>query len=82
MTACACAVQIVGFFIVEERLQASFREEGGEVWQGNSAWEAAQASLNSQLEAACAAFQEPAPMRALKDFTLLSCIALGTSLGQ
>lgn len=70
-------MQVVGFFIVEERVQASFGEEGGEGWQGSSGWEAAQASLKSQLEAACAAFQDPAPLRSLKDFTLLSCTALG-----
>lgn len=72
-------LQIVGFFIVEERMQASFGDEGVEGWQGSSGWEAAQASLKSQLEAACAAIQEPAPLRSLKDFALLSCIALGTA---
>ena len=70
----------MGFFIVEERIQAGLGEEGGEGWQGGSAWEAAQACLKSQLEAACAGLQEPGQLRALKDFTLLSCTALSTSL--
>lgn len=72
-------LQIVGFFIVEERVQAGCGEVG-EGWQLNSGWEAALAGLKTRLEAACASFQDPTPLRALKDFTLLSCTALGVNL--
>ena len=74
---CTLCVQIVGFFIVEERVQAGCGEVG-EGWQLNSGWEAAVATLKARLETACASFQDPAPLRSLKDFTLLSCTALGT----
>ena len=72
-------LQIVGFFIVEERVQAGCGEVG-EGWQLNSGWEAALAGLKTRLEAACASFQDPTPLRTLKDFTLLSCTALGADL--
>ncbi|KAA6419827.1 MAG: putative exocyst complex component 6-like [Trebouxia sp. A1-2] len=68
--------QIVGFFIVEERVQAGCGEVG-EGWQLNSGWEAAVATLKARLESACASFQDPAPLLSLKDFTLLGCTALG-----
>ncbi len=73
---CTLCVQIVGFFIVEERVQAGCGEVG-EGWQLNSGWEAAVATLKARLETACASFQDPVPLRSLKDFTLLSCTALG-----
>ena len=71
-------MQIVGFFIVEERVQAGCDGgEEGEGWQLNSGWEAALASLKGRLQAACAAFPDFASLRRLKDFALLSCTALG-----
>lgn len=76
---CPLCVQIVGFFIVEERVQAGCGEVG-EGWQLNSGWEAAVATLKARLESACASFQDPAPLLSLKDFTLLGCTALGTNM--
>jgi len=76
---CTLCVQIVGFFIVEERVQAGCGEVG-EGWQLNSGWEAAVATLKTRLETACASFQDPAPLRSLKDFTLLSCTALSAAV--
>ena len=84
----ADGAQIVGFFIVEERVQAGCGQVGqgegqgpgegpGEGWQLNSGWEAALASLKGRLQAACAAFSECTSLHKLKDFALLSCTALG-----
>ena len=81
-------MQVVGFFIVEERVQAGCGQVGqgegqgpgegaGEGWQLNSGWEAALASLRGRLQAACAAFPDCNSLRKLKDFALLSCTALG-----
>ena len=73
-------MQIVGFFIVEERVQAGCGGVGegeGEGWQLNSGWEAALASLKGRLEAACAGFADFTSIHKLKDFALLSCTALG-----
>ena len=84
----ADGAQIVGFFIVEERVQAGCGQVGqgqgsgearGEGWQLNSGWEAALASLKGRLQAACAAFSDCNSLRKLKDFALLSCTALGRS---
>lgn len=69
-------MQIVGFFIIEERVQAGCGEVG-EGWQLNSGWEAAQASLKSRLEIACSTLPDPDPLRRLKDFAVLGCTALG-----
>ena len=71
-------MQIVGFFTVEERVQAGCGEVG-EGWQLNSGWEAALASLKGRLDAACATYQDPIPLCSLKDLTVLSCTALGTA---
>lgn len=80
--------QIVGFFIVEERVQAGCGQVGqgegqgpgegaAEGWQLNSGWEAALAILRGRLQAACAAFPDCDSLRKIKDFALLSCTALG-----
>ena len=69
-------MQVVGFFMVEERVQAGCGE-AGQGWQLNSSWESALANLKGRLEAACASYQDPVSIRSLKDFTLLSCSALG-----
>ena len=52
-------------------------EGPGEGWQLNSGWEAALASLKGRLQATCAAFSDCTSLRKLKDYTLLSCTALG-----
>lgn len=86
----ADGAQIVGFFVVEERVQAGCGQVGqgegqgpgegpGEGWQLKSGWEAALASLKGRLQAACAAFSDCTSLRKLKDFALLSCTALGRS---
>ncbi|KAL3133292.1 hypothetical protein ABBQ38_007172 [Trebouxia sp. C0009 RCD-2024] len=72
--------QIVGFFIVEERVQAGCGGGGeGEGWQLNSGWEAALASLKGRLQTACAALPDFTSLRKLNVFALLSCTALGQS---
>ena len=76
MLLASLALQIVGFFIIEERVQAVCGEVG-EGWQLNSGWEAAQASLKSRLEGACSSLPDPDPLRRLKDFMVLTCTALG-----
>ena len=76
LTSSIAGLQIVGFFIVEERVQAGYGDSG-EGWQVNTGWEAAQAALKGRLEAACASYQEHALLRSLKDYALLSCTALG-----
>ena len=69
-------MQIVGFFIVEERVQAGCGEVG-EGWQLTSGWEAALASLKTRLEAACSTLPDPDSLSKLKEFAVLSCTVLG-----
>lgn len=74
-------MQIVGFFIVEERVQAGCGGGGeGEGWQLNSGWEAALASLKGRLQTACAALPDFTSLRKLNVFALLSCTALGMAI--
>lgn len=69
---------MVGFFIVEDRVQRSAEAlaAGG---SGDAGWESAVAVLKAPLDAAFEALQSAPPLLALKDFMSLACTSLGAA---
>jgi hypothetical protein len=74
---CRC-LQMVGFFVVEDRVQRS-RQDVAMGLGVDAGWEGAIACLKSALEAAFDSLRSPSVMLAIKDFVLLACNALGAS---
>ena len=69
-------VQVVGYFLVEDRVQQSAPELGLGP-QVDAAWEAAVKALKGLLESAFEGATAAAAMLTVKDFMLLLCLALG-----
>ena len=77
----AWGAQVVGFFVVEDRVQrgAAGLAAGPALDAG---WESACAALKAPLDAAFEALPAAAPMLALKNFVALACTALGAPSRQ
>ncbi len=69
------SVQVVGFFIVEDRVQRAADMAVG--LQLGAGWEAAVACLKATLESAFESMTSAESLIAVKDFVLLVCTALG-----
>ena len=69
-------VQIVGFFLVEDRVQRSNQDAASPV-QVDAGWESAIACLKTVLEGGFETVAAAALMLAVKDFMLLVCSSLG-----
>ena len=69
-------VQIVGFFLVEDRVQRSNQDAASPV-QVDASWESAIACLKTVLEGGFETVAAAALMLAVKDFMLLVCSSLG-----
>ncbi|KAK9838880.1 hypothetical protein WJX74_005121 [Apatococcus lobatus] len=70
-----CA-QLVGFFVVEERVQRSAPDLASSS-QVDVSWDAAVACIKSAVESGLDAITIPLPMLYIKDFLLLCCSTLG-----
>ncbi len=69
-------MQVVGFFVVEDRVQRSAAALAGPGGRG-AGWEWAAAALKMPLDAAFEALQASEPLLALKDYVALACTTLG-----
>ena len=69
-------MQVVGFFIVEDRVQRAADMAVG--MQLGAGWEAAVACLKATLESAFESMTSAESLLAVKDFVLLVCTALGS----
>ena len=69
-------VQIIGFFLVEDRVQRSNQDAASPV-QVDAGWESAIACLKTVLEGGFETVAAAALMLAVKDFMLLVCSSLG-----
>ncbi len=72
---CSPTMQVVGFFIVEDRVQRAADMAVG--MQLGAGWEAAVACLKATLESAFESMTSAESLLAVKDFVLLVCTALG-----
>ncbi|KAK9853125.1 hypothetical protein WJX84_006750 [Apatococcus fuscideae] len=70
-----CA-QLVGFFVVEERVQRSAPDLASSS-QVDVSWESAVACIKSAVESGLDAITTPLPLLYIKDFLLLCCSTLG-----
>ena len=77
---CVNSIQVVGFFIVEDRVQRAADMAVG--LQLGAGWEAAVACLKATLESAFESMTSAESLIAVKDFVLLVCTALGGPSGS